>query len=93
MYFLAMGLAQGDSWPRTVKRLREELPTAFLVELGFWPAVDVVNFKFIPVRCVARSTATFALDVFLVRRRPHGQSSSCQADESAVSDGVERPRS
>jgi hypothetical protein len=58
VYFLAMGLAQGDSWPRTAKRVREELPTAFLVELGFWPAVDVLNFKFIPVRCVPGRTAT-----------------------------------
>jgi hypothetical protein len=52
VYFVAMGLAQGDTWQRTVKRVREELPSAYLAELGFWPAADVFIFKFIPVRCV-----------------------------------------
>ncbi|XP_054788347.1 uncharacterized protein LOC129294183 isoform X2 [Prosopis cineraria] len=49
-FFTYMGFANGKSFPQIKEDVKRDFLPALVLEGGIWPIVQVVNFRFIPVR-------------------------------------------
>lgn len=49
-FFTYMGVTAGKSWQDVKKDVKREFLPAFLTEGMVWPLVQIINFKYIPVR-------------------------------------------
>lgn len=50
IFFTYMGFAAGKSVPQIKEDVKRDFLPAFVLEGGIWPIVQVVNFRFVPVR-------------------------------------------
>lgn len=50
VFFTYMGFAAGKSVPQIKEDVKRDFLPAFVLEGGIWPIVQVVNFRFVPVR-------------------------------------------
>lgn len=50
VFFTYMGFSAGKSVPQIKEDVKRDFLPAFVLEGGIWPIVQVVNFRFIPVR-------------------------------------------
>ncbi|XP_062018810.1 uncharacterized protein LOC133735411 [Rosa rugosa] len=50
VFFTYMGFAAGKSVPQIKEDVKRDFLPAFALEGGIWPIVQVVNFRFVPVR-------------------------------------------
>ncbi|KAB2619261.1 protein SYM1-like [Pyrus ussuriensis x Pyrus communis] len=50
VFFTYMGFSAGKSFPQVKEDVKRDFLPAFVLEGGVWPIVQVVNFRFIPVR-------------------------------------------
>ncbi|XP_028806522.1 protein SYM1 [Neltuma alba] len=50
VFFTYMGLSAGKTIPQVKEDLKRNFVPAFLLEGGVWPIVQVVNFRYIPVK-------------------------------------------
>uniref|UniRef100_A0A7N0V861 Protein Mpv17 n=1 Tax=Kalanchoe fedtschenkoi TaxID=63787 RepID=A0A7N0V861_KALFE len=50
VFFTYMGLSAGKSLPQVQEDVKRDFIPAFILEAGVWPAVQVVNFRFVPGR-------------------------------------------
>lgn len=49
-FFTYMGFSSGKSLPQIKEDVKRDFIPAFILEGGVWPIVQVVNFRFVPVR-------------------------------------------
>ncbi len=61
IYFMATKKMEGKSVQECVTETKEEIPTAFLTDTLLWPAIQYVNFKYIPLPFQAVYVNTFSL--------------------------------
>ena len=57
LYFLSVGIMQGDSFEKARSNLRAEWLTSYLVGAGFWLPVMSANFALVPAQYRVRYTA------------------------------------
>ena len=61
---------EGRKTNEVVSLLRQELGSAFIAGLGFWPAVNLIIFKSVPVQWATRGVAVqspaFHLDIMCI---------------------------
>lgn len=50
VFFTYMGFSTGKSVPQIKEDVKRDFLPAFLLEGGVWPVLQVVNFRFVPVR-------------------------------------------
>ncbi|CAN1837935.1 Protein sym1 [Linum perenne] len=50
LFFAYMGIAAGKSVPQIRDDVKRDFLPAFMMEGGVWPLVQVVNFRFVPVK-------------------------------------------
>lgn len=50
IFFTYMGFSTGKSVPQIKEDVKRDFLPAFLLEGGVWPVLQVVNFRFVPVR-------------------------------------------
>ncbi|KAF3446450.1 hypothetical protein FNV43_RR11629 [Rhamnella rubrinervis] len=50
VFFTYMGFSAGKSVPQIKEDVKRDFIPAFMMEGGIWPVLQVVNFRFIPVR-------------------------------------------
>lgn len=50
VFFTYMGLSSGKTIPQVKEDLKRNFIPAFLLEGGVWPIVQVVNFRYVPVK-------------------------------------------
>lgn len=67
-FFSAVCALEGDGLRRTAERARERLPTIMITGCAYWPAVNVLNFRFVPpgyARLLYLNVTGFVWMVFL----------------------------
>ncbi|CAI0441301.1 unnamed protein product [Linum tenue] len=50
LFFTYMGIAAGKSVPQIRDDMKRDFLPAFMFEGGIWPIIQVVNFRFVPVK-------------------------------------------
>ncbi|CAM8919661.1 unnamed protein product [Rhodiola kirilowii] len=50
VFFTYMGFSTGKSIPQIKEDVKRDFIPAFILEGGFWPVIQVVNFRFVPVK-------------------------------------------
>ncbi|KAJ7973862.1 Peroxisomal membrane protein pmp22 [Quillaja saponaria] len=50
VFFTYMGFASGKSFPQVKQDLKRDFLPALILEGGVWPTVQIINFRYIPVR-------------------------------------------
>jgi hypothetical protein len=49
VYFIQMGLMRGESLGHIRQTLKDNFLDTILAETAYWPLLDAINFKFLPV--------------------------------------------
>lgn len=76
LYFLGVGMLQGDSFDKARRNLRAEWLTSYLADAGFWLPVMSANFALVPaayrVRTVAAASMAWSviIDYLAHRSKP-----------------------
>jgi len=62
IFFGYMNCIRGGSWEIFVHKLKHELPQTYITSVGFWSAVQLWNFRFVPI--VYQSVLVHAVSIF-----------------------------
>lgn len=61
VFFGYMNLIQGGNWNMFVYKIKHELPQTYITSIGFWSAVQLWNFRFVPI--VYQSVVVHAVSI------------------------------
>ncbi|XP_065175062.1 mpv17-like protein 2 [Sycon ciliatum] len=80
VFYIGMGTLEKRSLSSSVAELREKFLPTYMADWQFWPAVQLINFYFVPTpyRVLVVNLATLCWNVFLsyMKHTPRGEATS-----------------